>query len=165
MKEVEVVPCTWIQGDTCQWPKWPSDKVQLIKKGRSPGPDYTEYQAKVKGIFDKLQPLCPAQEKTKCCQRGKWWRWLSTSSCEFRNFHSRCLLLPATWSYGSQWNTGTEINRYFHAIIVQVSISQIQRAFGCPNSCAFSVTSIHFLHIILHTVFNNLLFSQCYTVC
>ncbi|KAK8763889.1 hypothetical protein V5799_033502 [Amblyomma americanum] len=51
-REVELVPCTWLNGDKCLWPSVAADKaVRLVRRGDPPSSEFVEYAASVKGIF------------------------------------------------------------------------------------------------------------------
>ncbi|KAH7953865.1 hypothetical protein HPB49_013150 [Dermacentor silvarum] len=49
---VEVVPCTWMNGETCLWPKVPSDRAtRMVRRGTTPDASFQSYAAVVKGVF------------------------------------------------------------------------------------------------------------------
>nr|XP_054919812.1 uncharacterized protein LOC126516649 [Dermacentor andersoni] len=51
-EEVEVVPCTWIYGGKCLWPKVPSDRAtRMVRPGTEPDAGFLSYDAVVKGVF------------------------------------------------------------------------------------------------------------------
>ncbi|XP_049517389.1 uncharacterized protein LOC119442105 [Dermacentor silvarum] len=51
-EEVEVVPCTWMNGETCLWPKVPSDRAtRMVRRGTAPDASFQPYAAVVKGVF------------------------------------------------------------------------------------------------------------------
>lgn len=53
-QEVEIVPCTWVTGNNCLWPKVSTDKaVKLVRKGGPPGPGFSEFEVTVKGLFSE----------------------------------------------------------------------------------------------------------------
>lgn len=55
-KEIEVVPCSWISGSTCMWPKVPLDKLKTMVKKNSPCSSslpWQRYEVQVKGLFGK----------------------------------------------------------------------------------------------------------------
>ncbi|XP_042146952.1 uncharacterized protein LOC115324566 isoform X4 [Ixodes scapularis] len=55
-QEVEIVPCTWVTGNNCLWPKVSTDKaVKLVRKGGPPGPGFSEFEVTVKGLFNSYE--------------------------------------------------------------------------------------------------------------
>ncbi|XP_064483682.1 uncharacterized protein LOC135396571 isoform X3 [Ornithodoros turicata] len=66
--EVEVIPCSWLSGNTCMWPNLPSHKVEkLIRKGCPPGSSCQELEVEVKGIFkcyEDARKMLPVSEYT-----------------------------------------------------------------------------------------------------
>ncbi|KAH7980778.1 hypothetical protein HPB49_019169 [Dermacentor silvarum] len=55
-EEVEVVPCTWMNGETCLWPKVPSDRAtRMVRRGTAPDASFQPYAAVVKGVFPSSQ--------------------------------------------------------------------------------------------------------------
>ncbi|XP_040067125.1 uncharacterized protein LOC115320467 isoform X4 [Ixodes scapularis] len=55
-QEVEIVPCTWVTGNKCLWPKVSTDKaVKLVRKGGPPGPGFSEFEVTVKGLFNSYE--------------------------------------------------------------------------------------------------------------
>ncbi|XP_070388674.1 uncharacterized protein [Dermacentor albipictus] len=51
-EEVEVVPCTWVNGDKCLWPKVPSDRAtRMVRRAAKPDAGFLSYDALVKGVF------------------------------------------------------------------------------------------------------------------
>ncbi|XP_040071170.1 uncharacterized protein LOC120843800 isoform X3 [Ixodes scapularis] len=55
-QEMEIVPCTWVTGNNCLWPKVSTDKaVKLVRKGGPPGPGFSEFEVTVKGLFNSYE--------------------------------------------------------------------------------------------------------------
>lgn len=53
-REVEVVPCTWLNGSSGFWPNVASDKaVKLVRKGEPPGAGFSEFEVNVKALFSE----------------------------------------------------------------------------------------------------------------
>ncbi|XP_077512596.1 uncharacterized protein LOC144123687 [Amblyomma americanum] len=89
-REVELVPCTWLNGDKCLWPSVAADKaVRLVRRGDPPSSEFVEYAASVKGIF------CTYGEGRKKLELSRFTSDLSTDESTPKR---RRIVRPNRWS-------------------------------------------------------------------
>lgn len=81
-QEVELVPCTWICGNTCLWPKVTTDKAKnMVRKGEPPGSGFSEYDVNVKGLFGKYCIYFCAPPTLADCRPGSSDSWPCYRKC------------------------------------------------------------------------------------